>query len=373
MKERSDHRDVDRMRELLARTPPEGPGVAGRADAVVERARRARTRKRRGAVGAGVVAVIAAAVIVTPHFLETSPTTNEATDPTNGTGTSVQHPTSRPDPWTTNPCPVNPIDISAADKVPDLPTGAETVRLCPAVLPHVQGSASKQDVVSTWAAPPEAVVKDPDGFVAAVATAPDWNPGECAAVDWVTDPYAIVVTYRDQTRVLGAGAPICTSVSVADRAIGSADVLSAYVAALKAQGSSVAQVQPADPTCGTDGEQTLSTFDVDQIAGEPTAGVVCYNPGPAGDRVFAEDSGALTPEQLATLVSDIEMNTRPSSGMHCMAEVEPNRVLRLVDARGNVTAWVADRCSGEFESPFGAWKPTAVSEQILTDALGGAA
>lgn len=370
MKDKPVDRDVDRMREMLARTPPADRGAAGRADAVVDRARRRRSRKRRGVVGALAVGTFAAVVIVTPHLLRTSPTTNDATDPTNGA--EVAHPTAGPDPWLTDPCPVNPIDISEADSVQDLPTGAESVRLCRAVMPHVLGSNGKQDLVSSWDAPPDALVKDPDGFVRAVVAAPTWDAGECAAADWVDDPFAIVVTYADETRVIGSRAQVCNGITIGGRRIGSDSVIAAFVDGLEIQGSSLGEPTPIPPTCGTVRGQKVSTFDVDQISGPAKTGVACYTVDPQGPREYTDDEGLLTDDQVAALQDDIRANPGEFSELGCQ-DTGPVRVIRLVDGRGNVTAWVDDRCSGDFTGPAGIWSPSVAAEQIIADALGGRA
>lgn len=363
MKDKPADKDVDRMRELLARTPPADPALAGRAEAVVQRARR--DRRRRGVIGGVAVALFAAAVIVTPHFLKTSPTTNEATDPSNGaevTQTGL-------DPSTTNPCPPEPIDISEAGSVASLPTGAESVRVCPAVWPHIQGSASKQDLLSSWVAPPDALVESPDKFIDAVNAAPTWDPDTCAAADWVNDPFAVVVTYADGAVVFGAQAPICNAVKIGGREIGSDSVVSSFVEAVKAQDSSSVDPTQDQPTCGSVDEQKKSTFEADQIAGPTVAGVVCYAVDPNGGREYADDEAVLNKDQIAVLEADVKAHPDTSAGM-CI-DTGPVRAIRFVDERGNVTAWVDDHCTGDFFSPVGGWSPSAEAEQIIADALGG--
>ena len=364
MKDKPVDRDVDRMRELLARTPPADPGATGRADAVVQRVRR--DRRRRGVIGGAAVALFAAAVIVTPHFLETSPTTNDATDPTNGAKVSENT-----DPWTTDPCPGEPIDVSGRDFVDSLPEGAESVRLCRAVLPHLLGGESKQDVLSSWEAPQGALVGSPDDFLRAVKAAPDWDPAECAAANWVSDPFALVVTYAEGATVIGAQAPICTAVTIGGRAIGSDQVVAAFVGALQAQQTSAPESAPAPPDCAALQEQKLSTFEIDQLGGPAVSGVVCYTVDPQGAQEYANDKGVLSEDQISAIESDMKSNRDASRGM-CI-DTGPTRVIRLADAWGNVTSWVDDRCTGDFASPTGIWSPSDDAEQVIADALGGRA
>jgi hypothetical protein len=361
VKDKPVERDVERMRELLARTPPADTGAAGRADAVVKRARR--DRRRRGIVGGVAVAAFATAVIVTPHLLKTSPTTNEATDPTNGVGARAG------DPLTTDPCPAEPIDISQADVVPALPSGAESVRLCRAVWPHVQGAKAKVDLVSSWQAPLDALVVNPDSFVEAVAEAPVWDPAECSAVRPVPDPFAVVVTYADETKVLGAVAPVCSTIDIGGRQVGSDEVVAAFKTSLQSQREVLAAPKLVEPDCGSSSQQKLSTFEIDRFAGPTTAGVVCYTVDPMGSREYANDEGALTDDQIALIESDMQANRAASRG-RCI-DSGPVRVIRFADEWGDVTSWVDDRCTGDFASAVGTWSPSAEAERAIADALGG--
>ncbi len=183
MKDQRAHRDVEQIQEMLDRWTARESGASGAPRAAAGRGR----RRRRGVAGGIAVAVAAATVVIMPHFFSTSPTTNEATDPSNGVTTTAPS-TSRdtPTPYV-DPCPTHPVLLRA--KWTSVTPGvlAESVRLCPAQF---------KGVTSPWQAPTDALVMRVPELVKAVRTLP--TDGEmCPALDVPAEPFAIVFSYRD--------------------------------------------------------------------------------------------------------------------------------------------------------------------------------
>jgi hypothetical protein len=218
MKGKPVERDVDRMRAALARAAD--PVPAGRPAGRAERDRHVRQlRRRRGAVGGAVLLAVVAFVIVTPHFLKTSPTTNADTDPTNGAAIAA-------DPARTHPCPDDPINLDVARTTTTLPGEPVSVRLCHAVVALAVGEVTAAD--PTWSQPSDALIADAPRFVQEVNALPTYDAGACSAVAPTGGAFAIVVRYADVVRVLGAPAPECAPITIGDREVDSAGVLKAY-------------------------------------------------------------------------------------------------------------------------------------------------
>lgn len=209
-------RDVDRMRARMTGSPD---GSSSRPDRghVDEQAHRLRQRRR--VIGGIALLVLAGIVIVAPHFLQTSPTTNEDTDPTNGAAIAA-------DPARTNPCPDEPFDVNREGPVPALPPQPVSVRLCHAVWTPATGDPVVAE--PSWPAPRDALVRDAPRFVAAVDALPTWDKERCSTTNPDARPYAIVVTYADATYVLGAATAECYPISIGGREVGSGDLLQAY-------------------------------------------------------------------------------------------------------------------------------------------------
>ncbi len=226
--QRPDGRDVDRIRALLDSAAPQDSGVLGRADAVVRRGRRARTRN--GVVGAVAVGAAAAAVIVGPQFVDNSPVTNEATNPSNGAATGASAPPvgSTPDPYA-NPCPGSPIEVSdppeagAVEIEPD----AAMIRLC---------RASVAGFSSTWDAPVDALVTDVESFATQVAELPAADPDACPNARPTPQPFALQITDSSGgTQTLGSALTACGVVTIGSKLVSAEGLLDAFKQSLLAQ------------------------------------------------------------------------------------------------------------------------------------------
>lgn len=207
-------RDVDRMRARLTESPDP---LSSRSDRERVEGQAHRLRRRRHLIGGIALLVVAGTVIVTPHFLETSPTTNEDTDPTNGAAIAA-------DPARTNPCPDEPFDVAREGPVPALPPHPVSVRLCHAV----SATGDPAGAEPSWSVPRDALVREAPQFVEEVAALPTWDEDRCATIAPDARPYAIVVTYADATYVIGAGEAACFPISIGGREVGSGDLLEAY-------------------------------------------------------------------------------------------------------------------------------------------------
>lgn len=220
------------MKDLRHRArPPRPPGAAADpADLGRDSFGRrmvAASRSGPGIAGALAVGALALVVIVGPHWLTTSPTTNEHTDPTNGVDPALL----------AGPCPDDPIVVTDPSRVGALPSGAEAVRLCRAAVPR--DAAGADPAVSPWPAPKQALVEDVDGFLAAVSTLATRPDADCRAPvggrgDW---PYALVITYPEgDTITLAAPSRACSQLEVGGEPAPAGPVVAAFTRALAAQG-----------------------------------------------------------------------------------------------------------------------------------------
>lgn len=364
MKEPSTDRDAARLRALLDSAAPEDEATAGRADAAVRRSRRNRARK--GVAGGIVIGAVAAAVVITPHFLETSPTTNEYTDPSNGVDVVEEGSA-----FAADPCPRRPIDVSDPTVVPRLPSDPGSIRLCTA---SMEVPWDKEPATSMFVPPADALVTETEEFVDAVDGAPGYDAAECAAVDYAWSPFALVLTGQDGGQVvLGAAAPICNAVEIGGRQV-SVDWLTAtFMDALAVQRDAMGE--PVDvplPACPPDAEHAYSTFVNDEPTAfedgastptptTPTAGVICAIGGGGVSR------GELDADEVRMLVEDIEANQSGEDG-ECV-DLDVVRVLRLVDAWGDVTTWTESGCEGGYQHDGSFWTPGTEAEAILTAAF----
>jgi len=361
VKDKPVERDVDRMRELLARTPPADPALAGRADAVVRRARA--SRRRRGVIGGIAVAVFAAAVIVTPHFLKTSPTTNEATDPSNG-ATLVDQ---ADDDLLANPCSTDdPID----GPTDTIPAAVAFLRLCTTDYPGSEPA--------TWAPPLDALVQT-DLFFQRMAAEQAARPDRCATANPVPDPLQFVFVTLDGKKGVASALNTCEDVSVSGTAYPVTAVLSAYFGALDAQREERRPPADIDASCPPEPAPDSWTWPLEpdtRMSGRflPSAvsGVVCYMVDPMGGREYADDQGELSATQLAVVVDDMaaRKTAEPTSDGGC-TDSGPTRIVVLVDEWGDRQSWVDAVCSGEFTGAGQYWIPSASAEDVITSALGG--
>lgn len=237
--QRPDGRDVERVRELLNEAAPQDTRASYRAESVVRRGRRTRTRN--GVASALAVGVAAAAVIIGPSLIGSSPVTNEANDPNIGVATRPSDPSagSDPDPYA-NPCPDSPIEIrSASDPVLELQPTDVIVRLCRA------GTGGE---VSAWDPPADALVSDVDGFAARVAELPAAPVDYCPTKRAAPSPFALRVTDEaGETETLTSLLTTCGTVTVNSKRVSAEGLLEVFRLALTAQRATL-QPQVADTT-----------------------------------------------------------------------------------------------------------------------------
>jgi hypothetical protein len=163
-----------------------------------------RTRKRQGLVGAALVGLIAAALIVGPHWFGRSPVSDSAKEPGGKAATSSVE-TSAVDPIA-NPCPAKPVRVSDPSKAgTTIPADAVMVRLC---------RARVGPVTSAWEEPAEGL-RNVDAFVTQVARLPQAPVNPCPLVKVIPAPFALHITdSAGRTRTLSSSLTQCGTVTV---------------------------------------------------------------------------------------------------------------------------------------------------------------
>ncbi len=218
--------EVERIRQLLNTAAPSELGGSQRADAVLRRSRRDRTRS--GALGALAVAVAAAAVVVGPNVVNsqlndslTGPGATGAVSPNDPLMRSGLHPYA-------DPCP------AAAIKVP--PTTGASIELRPNDVNVRLCRASGVGVTSPWDPPADALVSELDGFIARVAQLPKADPDPCPTARVAPQPFALQVTDSEgDTRTLSSLMTTCGTVTVNSTRVAADGLLEAFRQALEDQ------------------------------------------------------------------------------------------------------------------------------------------
>ena len=181
MKDPKRDQDAERLRALLTAAAPSGPDDPNRAQRVAARGR----RDRRRAITAGVIGLVAAAVIIVPQVLNTARTSDMRNNVTNQPTTATQQANGSAT-MTTTPCPDDPPllpdDVSGAA----IPGEAASVRLCVVKLP---GSGQ----ATAWNPPVDALTVQTSAFLAAVADLPEADSARCDAIRVTPDPYLLLV------------------------------------------------------------------------------------------------------------------------------------------------------------------------------------
>jgi hypothetical protein len=373
--QRPDDREVERIRELLEKAAPRNPQTAGRAAAVAQRAHRSRTT--RGVLSGVAVAAVAVTVIVGPHFLKSSPTTNDATDPTNGA-----EPTSDVDPFA-NPCPELPIDVTGVEDSVQLSADVVSVRLCSAVLPHLRDQRAKQDVVSSWVPPNDALVTDVDVFIDALGSAPGFHASDCAALFPVLDPFAVQFTAVDgEVMTVGAAEPLCSGISLdRGRTVSGTTLLGLFSKAIEAQRRALdppESVPALTQRDCTDLSASRSTNGLGSSLGGMVSGVACFTTVPepfageyeGGGSAVQYDFATLSASDIAAIVADLARNTteQRTEPFGCI-DYGPQTVIVLRNAWGDRSSWMTEPCSDEYSGPGGFWVPSAATRTLIETAL----
>jgi hypothetical protein len=286
MKDMRPDRDPRRLTDLLRGVVPDGPDPAGRADQVARRAKR--TTRRRGAVSALAVGVVAAAVVVTPHFLDTSPVSNEAS-------------TSTPTPDLANPytCPTagqtpRHAVVPARNRIP---AGVVLARICP----EPGGPAS-------WKPPLDALTTNVDGLRRIFNSLPAPPPSDSLCIDIETnDNFTLTFQYPDGHLLTVGSTMNCDTVTIPGKPHstreGAKHLLAEYVSALDRQRSNLEpprlQQQP-DLTCPPQGRLAAGLLPTGRELGLTTAVVCFYDFKKDG----AVREGSLSPAQVRDIDAD---------------------------------------------------------------------
>jgi hypothetical protein len=211
-----------------------------------------RTRRRNGLLGTVLIGVLALAVIVVPHFISSSPVTNDDTDSANGAHqTDIAQPSAL-DP-SSDPCPSEPARVADDDlgatmlgeehAIP-LRDDATLIRICPASYPGVG--------TTFWAPPLDALTAGLPDFVAEMRAADPWKPMACTLNIPPTNPFALVIDYgAGDPQTFALKDPYCRGVAFEGRIYNLGVVLAAYTDALNIQRSALTPppVDAGIPTC----------------------------------------------------------------------------------------------------------------------------
>lgn len=346
-------RDVDRIRETLANAAPPDEGSTSRADAVMRRARRARSRN--GLVGAVAVGLAAAAVIIGPQFIDSSPVTNPATNITEGTTAapssspatrsgSTNEPTnkpaaSRPDPFLAHRCPAEPVEARpSGSPVLELQATDVMVRLC---------RASGAGIVSPWEPPRDGLVDDLGAFADRIAELPVVEADLCPAARPIPQPFAMQVTdFAGETRTMVSILTNCGSVEVNSRRVSAEALLRVLTQSLAAQratvgfepdAAAIGQLECHDPGTAVRPDWMSEITHATRFI----AAITCMPPSDrSGDQepILASDAAVeLLNEEWASNARDLRSH-EPLDVDRCPAAAVAIGEVLLVTTRGDVEA-----------------------------------
>jgi hypothetical protein len=198
-----------------------------------------RTRNRQGMVGAGAVGLIAAALIVGPHWFDGSPDSDSAKEPAATTPTSSVE-TSAVDPQA-NPCPAMPVAVSSPPKASTtLPTDAVMVLLC---------RARVGPITSDWKEPRDGLVSGVEGFVTRVSRLPQTPANPCPLIKVMPTPFALQITdSAGRTHTLSSSLTQCGTVTVNAQRVAADALLKLYRKALMQQSTASTTPDSGAPT-----------------------------------------------------------------------------------------------------------------------------
>lgn len=241
MKEPNADRDIEWVRRALQTAAPPDAANAGRADEVARRGRQARARN--GIASAAAVGLAAAAVIIGPHFIDSSPVTNSASGPS-PTGVTTMSPTGADDNPYADPCPADPVTVSGPPaRNILLPPDVVVVRLC-----RAQGSG----VSSAWQPPQDALVQEVHGFIGWVAQLPKAPVDPCPAARVAPRPFALQFTDTSgHTQTFSSMMTTCGTVTVNFHRVASDRLLGLFRQSLERQRETYPQRPPVTTlSCG---------------------------------------------------------------------------------------------------------------------------
>lgn len=251
--------DAERLRALLTAAAPDGPDDPGRAARVAARGRRDRGR----VVTAGVIGVVAAAVIITPQVLNRARTSDLRNDVTNQpTATRSQQTTPGEEAMATTPCSKDPLAVPDNLSDQTISEDAMSIRLCPTASAGGSG-------LTTWLAPADALLTaGVENLIDLTAREPEVSSGRCDAIRVIPDPYVFLVGMPDGSvkRVFSTSA--CSDIFIGStrQRLGADTVLEAFITALGAQRRSMTPPgSPPQPPV-----HCPSSFDQRQVSPVPT-------------------------------------------------------------------------------------------------------
>lgn len=196
------------LHDLLTRAvPDDAPVFEPHALAAAARRRRARGRAAGAGLAAAVLAVGAVVAITAPGGDDGAPVARE------------------PDPYAATACPAA---IRMPTTTPELPgtDGLADVRLC-----------------TDPPGPPADALVEPDRLTARLAALPDFDPGRCAAIDFVPLQQVLRFSYADGASV-EVPAAMCAPADVGGRQVDGGDLAGAFLDALAEQRDALGATRP---------------------------------------------------------------------------------------------------------------------------------
>lgn len=311
--------DETQLRSLLRAAVPDDASSLD-PQVVSTAARRARHRHRLVGLGAAAATI---AVIGTVAVVATQgPDDDRAAD---STGTTA--------PYDAPACPATLPELNDANMQVDDLRGLTSVRLCPDPDAAGQpGSLSRELVRAREAAlgGMDALVGNVAEFADQLANIEPFDPGRCAAIDFIATRQSLQFSYADGSTVLVPTAP-CSPITFDDHAVDGGFLADAYLAALGEQRDRLDYTRPYEGPLSCD--QWTAPSPASPGREHLTSAIAC-----------SPDSGALDDRQVAAL-DDAWQDPRPlpASGETCESQ-DPPQYLVVATDHGDVTRFVDSGC-----------------------------
>lgn len=373
--QRADQREVDRIRERLDAGTPRNGDTIGRATSGSASGRSRRTR--RGVVGGVAIVAVAATVIVGPHFISSSPITNEATELQSDV--TPGGPPAEPAEPLANPCPDEPVDVADALAAVALPSDVVSVRLCQGIMRHLPRRNAEQDVISDWDPPADALVIGIGVFVDAVNESPWLDSPRCLRYLPSAHPFALRFTLSDGTVItLGSAYPPCVGFSLGGAGVPQQTLLSNFSQALSAQRQSL-----DPPPLGTN---SLRCSDLELHGLEPDVLPPFIKPGADIDLSYAEvcrvqnpmtpgpkkrtGAGVLSAPDVAAINADVAQRSMIGGSLvGCTDNYSPLTFIVGLNAWGDQITLARTDCTEMYRYGSRSWTPSGSAARVIESAL----
>lgn len=321
--------DETRLRGLLQAAVPDDASSLD-PQTVSTAARRARHRNRLITLGAAAatVAVIGTAAVVATQ----GPDNDRAAD---DTGTTA--------PYDAPACPATLPELNHANLQIDDLRGLTSVRLCPDPDAAGQPGSLSPELLSARRAMlgrMDALVGDFAELADRLANIEPFDPGRCAAIDFIATRQSLQFSYADGSTVLVPTA-MCSPITFDDHAVDGGFLADAYLGALNEQRDRLDYTRPHEGPLACD--QWTAPSPVTPGREHLTAAIAC-----------STDSGALDDRQVAALDDAWQdPGPLPTAGETCAESQQAPQYLVVATDHGDVTRLVDSGCGYLYwESPL---------------------